>query len=150
MLHIVAVISVFTNCWMMGFTSSLFTWIGEKIGDLGLFALIVGWEHIMLLIKYVMSTSMSPLPKSVRDAMKREQYELDKQRNTLMQERRQQHFDDEDGMGSSLRSHHRKSFSPSSHGSMRFRSKFEKAVADDDNESTFSCRSARSLRATQI
>jgi len=139
-LHIVAVISVLTNCWLMGFTSSQFTWIGQKIGDLGLFALIVGWEHIMLLIKYVMSSSMSPLPKSVRDAMKQEQYELDKQRNTLMQERRQQQFDDDDGIGSSMR--FRKSCSPSG-SSMRFRkscspkhagfrSKFDKAVAEED------------------
>ena len=108
----------------------------------------------MLLVKYIMSASMSPLPKSVRDAMKREQYELDKQRNTLMQERRQQHVDDDDGMGSSsTRFYHRKSVSPSgqscSSSKMRFRSKFEKAVADDcdDERSTLSCRSARSLRA---
>ena len=45
----------------------------------------VGWEHNVLLIKYVMSTSMSPFPKSVRDAMKRQQYERDMQRNTLME-----------------------------------------------------------------
>ena len=90
-LHIVAVISVLTNCWLIGFTSPQFLDLldGENgIGDLGLFALVVGWEHIMLLIKYVMSTSMSPFPKSVRDAMKRQQYETDKQRNTLMLERR--------------------------------------------------------------
>jgi hypothetical protein len=95
LLHIVAVISVLTNCWLMGFTSSQFTWIADKIGYIGLFAVIVAWEHIMLLIKYVMSTSMSPLPKSVRDAMKREQHELDKQRTTSMQERRVQQAEDE-------------------------------------------------------
>ena len=89
-LHVVAVISVLTNCWLMGFTSSQFYWIKEQITEVGLFAVIVVWEHIMLLIKYVMTTSISSLPKTVRDAMKREQYELNKQRNTLMQERRQQ------------------------------------------------------------
>ena len=120
-LHIVAVISVLTNCWLMGFTNSQFTWIGEQVGEVGLFALIVGWEHIMLLIKYIMTTSMSPLPKSVRDAMKREQYELDKQRNTLMQERRQQQVEDDEN-GSSFRFSRAERKSP--------RSKFEKAVAE--------------------
>jgi hypothetical protein len=89
-LHVVAVISVLTNCWLMGFTSSQFYWIKEQITEVGLFAVIVVWEHIMLLIKYIMSTSISPLPKPVRDAMKREQYTLDQQRTTLMQVRRQQ------------------------------------------------------------
>jgi Calcium-activated chloride channel len=89
-LHIVAVISVLTNCWLMGFLSSQFYWIKEEITEIGLFAVVVVWEHIMLLIKYIMSNSISPLPKTVRDAMKREQYVLDQQRTTLMQERRQQ------------------------------------------------------------
>jgi Calcium-activated chloride channel len=89
-LHIVAVISVLTNCWLMGFLSSQFYWIKEEITEIGLFAVVVVWEHIMLLIKYIMSNSISPLPKTVRDAMKREQYILDQQRTTLMQERRQQ------------------------------------------------------------
>lgn len=106
-LHIVAVISVLTNCLLIGFTSSQVNWIADSLGEVGLFALIVGWEHVMLLIKYIMSTSMSPFPKSVRDAMKREQYELDKQRNTLMHERRkqqQQHEDDaENGRQFSIR-----------------------------------------------
>ena len=120
-LHIVAVISVLTNCWLMGFTSSQFYWIKEQISEVGLFAVIVVWEHIMLLIKYVMTTSISSLPKTVRDAMKREQYELNKQRNTLMQERRQQQqqlLNDEmnnnnlippctDGGGGSISSSHR-------------------------------------------
>lgn len=107
-LHIVAVISVLTNCWLMGFTSSQFEWMkkntegeggNEKSSterDLGLFMLIVGWEHIMLLIKYVMSNSVSHLPKSVRDAMKRERYEIDKQRKGLMQERRKHQQQNED------------------------------------------------------
>lgn len=93
-LHIVAVISVLTNCWMMGFTNALFVKIGESIGEVGLFAIIVAWEHVMLLIKYVMETSISPLPKIVKDAIKREQFELDQQRNTSMrlrQGRRSQH-----------------------------------------------------------
>ena len=91
LLHIVAVISILTNCWLMGFTSSQFTWIGEQVGELALFTIVVAWEHVMLLIKYIMQSSMSPLPKSVRDAMKREQYEINQQRTALMMERRLQH-----------------------------------------------------------
>jgi hypothetical protein len=93
LLHIVAVISVLTNCWLIGFASSQFDSLKAKIGELGLFAIIVCWEHVMLLIKYIMSTSMSDLPKTVRDAVKRDQHELDKQRNALMRERRVMHDD---------------------------------------------------------
>lgn len=35
LLHIVVVIAVLTNCWLMGFTHSQFLWIGEKVGTLG-------------------------------------------------------------------------------------------------------------------
>jgi anoctamin-10 len=91
LLHIVAVISILTNCWLMGFTSSSFYRIREKGGDIALFTVVVAWEHVMLLIKYIMQTSMSPLPKSVRDAIKREQHEKDKQRNSTMLARRLQH-----------------------------------------------------------
>lgn len=84
LLHIVAVISVLTNCWLMGFTNSLFIGLGNNkhIGEVGLFAIIVGWEHFMLLIKYVLETSISRLPQSVREALRREQHELEKERNT--------------------------------------------------------------------
>ena len=99
LLHIVAVISILTNCWLIGFTSSQFTRIGEQVGMIGLFAIVVAWEHIMLLIKYVMQTTISPLPKSVRDAMKREQYEINQQRNSSMMARRLQHQREEDKRG---------------------------------------------------
>lgn len=95
-LHIVAVISVLTNCWLMGFTSSVFIEIGNNVGQLGLFAIVVGWEHIMLLIKYVMQKTISPLPKSVRDALKREEYELEQQRSNSIRVRRLQYQRDED------------------------------------------------------
>lgn len=91
LLHIVAVISVLTNCWLMGFTSSQLTWIGEKVGQLALFAFVVAWEHVMLLIKYIIQTNMSPLPRSVRDSVKREQYEMSQQRTASMMARRLQH-----------------------------------------------------------
>ena len=91
LLHIVSVISILTNCWLMGFTSSQFTWIGDTAGYIALFSVVVAWEHIMLLIKYIMQSTISPLPKSVRDVVKREQYEIDQQRNAVMMARRLQH-----------------------------------------------------------
>jgi len=87
LLHIVAVISVLTNCWLMGFTTSTFIKLADKIGEVGVFALVVGWEHVMLLVKYVMQKSTSTLPKSVRDDIKRKQYELNQQRNSNMRVR---------------------------------------------------------------
>jgi hypothetical protein len=81
LLHIVAVISVLTNCWLIAFTSFP---LREEIGQLGLFTIVVAWEHVMLLIKYVMQTSMSPLPKVVRDKLKREQHSREKERYHAM------------------------------------------------------------------
>jgi len=92
LLHIVAVVSVLTNCWLVGFTTETFKRIGDVVGQVGLFGIIVGWEHIMLLIKYIMQNSISPLPISVKDALKREQHNLELQRSeSMMQARRQQH-----------------------------------------------------------
>ena len=88
LLHIVVVISVLTNCWLMGFTHSNFLWIGEKAGTVGLFAFVVGFEHCMLLIKYVMHATCSSLPRSVRDEIKREQHRQARQRNVTMQEKK--------------------------------------------------------------
>lgn len=97
LLHIVAVISVLTNCWLMGFTTSTFLNIGKAVGQVGLFAIVVGWEHVMLLIKYIMHNSISQLPKSVRDAMKREQHNIEMQRSdSMMQARRLQHQREEE------------------------------------------------------
>jgi len=93
LLHIVAVISVLTNCWLVGFTTGLFRSFQnpETISQVGLFAIVVCWEHVMLLIKYIMQASISPFPRSVRDAMKREQHELEQQRSSSMRSRRLQH-----------------------------------------------------------
>jgi hypothetical protein len=96
LLHIVVVISILTNCWLMGFTSSQLYWIAEEFSEIALFAVVVCWEHIMLLLKYILSTSISPFPKSVRDAMKREQHEADLQQNALMRTRRLQHQREDD------------------------------------------------------
>jgi hypothetical protein len=106
LLHIVAVISVLTNCWLMGFTNKQFLWIGEQVGEVGLFAIVVGWEHIMLLVKYVMDTTISALPKSVRDDMKREQYQTDQQRNSVLQDRRSQHHREMGSTGGSENGNH--------------------------------------------
>lgn len=84
LLHIVAVISVLTNCWLIVYTNSEFIWLGDQTSSVGLF---VTSEHVMLLVGYIMMTSISKMPKSVRDAMKREKHELDEQRNSSMRSR---------------------------------------------------------------
>lgn len=84
LLHIVVVIAVLTNCWLIAFTAADFRWIAEEVGEFGLFAFVVAWEHVMLLIKYVMQTNISPLPKNIRDQMKREQHSLDVEKYTSM------------------------------------------------------------------
>lgn len=84
LLHIVAVISILTNCWLIVYTNSWVIRLGEKIGQVFLF---VTSEHVMLLIGYTMLTSISKMPKCVRDAMKREKHQLDEQRNASMRTR---------------------------------------------------------------
>jgi len=81
-LHIVTVIAVLTNCWLMGFTNEAISSLATSISTLGLFAIVVGWEHIMLLIKYVMQTSISHLPKSVREEIQREEVRIARKRNS--------------------------------------------------------------------
>jgi hypothetical protein len=82
LVHIVAVVSVLTNCWLMGFTNS--GWIKDQVGNLGMFTIVVAWEHIMLLIKYVMDVTISPLPRSVQETLKREQHLLERQRQSTL------------------------------------------------------------------
>ena len=84
LVHIVAVIAVLTNCWLMGFTNSNFAGLKESVGNIGIFAIVVVWEHIMLLIKYVMQVTTSPLPRSVQDTLKREQHLLERQRQLTL------------------------------------------------------------------
>ena len=50
-LHIVTVISILTNCSLMALTSNLGNTIKERIGDVGLFFVVVGWEHCKYLFK---------------------------------------------------------------------------------------------------
>ena len=67
--------------------SSQFHFVKEVFGNLGVFAVVVGWEHIMLFIKYLMHSLISPYPVSVRDAMNKEEYERTLKRHTNLRER---------------------------------------------------------------
>ena len=80
-LHIVSVIAILTNCWLMGFTNAQVYSLSTSVSEIGLFAIVVIWEHLMLLIKYIMQASTHKLPKSVRDMMAKEQYEQEQKRN---------------------------------------------------------------------
>jgi anoctamin-8 len=80
LLHVVSVLGVLTNCWLIATTNSNFAKLAEQVGETATFVIIVAWEHIMLLIKYTMTATISPLPKEVRDEMKRKQYEIDQER----------------------------------------------------------------------
>jgi hypothetical protein len=84
LLHIVAVIGVLTNCWLIAFTNADFIEVTESVGAMGIFVIVVGWEHLMLLIKYVMQSVISPLPRSVRDEIKRDQHHQEQQRYSTM------------------------------------------------------------------
>ena len=79
-LHIVTVIAVLTNCSLMAFTSSQFNGMKEKIGILGVFALAIGWEHFMLLIKYIMQLTVTVMPKKVEIEMNRKKYHQERDR----------------------------------------------------------------------
>lgn len=87
-LHIVSVIAILTNCWLMGFTNSQLHSLAKTIDDIGLFAIVVGWEHVMLLIKYVMQASTHKLPKSVRDKLAKEQYDQERKRTSSMRQKK--------------------------------------------------------------
>jgi hypothetical protein len=84
LLHIVAVVAVLTNCTLIAFTNSDFIHLTEDVGNMGIFVIVVGWEHLMLLIKYVMQSVISPLPKSVRDKLKSEQHQQETERYSAM------------------------------------------------------------------
>ena len=79
-LHIVTVIAILTNCSLMAFTSSQFNGLKEKIGILGVFALAIGWEHFMLLIKYILQLTVSGLPPKVEIEMNRKKYQQERDR----------------------------------------------------------------------
>lgn len=84
LLHIVAVIAVLTNCFLIAFTSEDFKWLAGQFGNVGIFSIVVMWEHVMLLIKFIMQNTISRFPKSVRDEIKRERHRLDQQKYSTM------------------------------------------------------------------
>lgn len=79
-LHIVTVIAILTNCALMALTTSQLEWLGERIGMLGVFALSIGVEHFLLLVKYIMQLSVSRLPSSVENEMKKKKYDQERKR----------------------------------------------------------------------
>jgi len=78
LLHIIAVIAVLTNCWLVAITNHEFRMVAEKIGSTLTVFLVVSWEHVMLLIKYLMGTTISKLPKEIRDEIRARQHDFEK------------------------------------------------------------------------
>ncbi len=79
-LHVVTVIAILTNCSLMALTSSQFSWLANEIGTLGVFALAIGWEHLMLLVKYIMQLTVSRMPQNVQDEIRRKKYDQERKR----------------------------------------------------------------------
>lgn len=69
----------------MVLSSSQFQHIRSIYGAVGLFAVIVAWEHVMLLIKYLMQTMISPYSKSVLIQLKREENKSLRERHQHLQ-----------------------------------------------------------------
>jgi hypothetical protein len=85
-LHIVTVIAVLTNCTLMALTSSTIdeTLDKYKIGTLGAFALAIGWEHLMLLLKYILQLTVSTIPSDVQNQIKRKKFDQERMRYTTL------------------------------------------------------------------
>ena len=62
----------------MTLTSSQFHGLLEKIGALGCFALAIGWEHFMLLVKYVLFCTVSNLPRHVQNKINKKKYDQER------------------------------------------------------------------------
>ena len=88
-LHIVTVLAVLTNCGLMAFTSNFVRSLIPLIGDWGLLLVIVGWEHLMLFVKYWMQCSFSAYPQSVKNDMKRERFNNSKRRASIMRAKKE-------------------------------------------------------------
>lgn len=81
----VTVISILTNCSLMVLSSSQFQYIRSAYGAIGLFAVIVAWEHVMLIVKYLMQTLISPYSKSVLIQLKKEENKSLRERHQHLQ-----------------------------------------------------------------
>jgi len=81
-LHIVTVIGILTNCSLMALTSSSFSDLRKEssMGLLGVFALAIGWEHLMLLLKYILQLTVSTMPASVDNEIKKKKYDQERKR----------------------------------------------------------------------
>ena len=79
-LHIVTVLAVMTNCALMATTSHLVLRIAEAVGWLAMTGIMVGIEHILLLVKYFLQVGINPFPESVRSEMKKESWKRSKRR----------------------------------------------------------------------
>lgn len=79
-LHIVTVIAILTNCALMALTTSQFSWLGDKLGKLGVFAISIGVEHFLLLVKYIMQLTASRMPSSVDIEIKKKKYDQERKR----------------------------------------------------------------------
>ena len=80
-LHIVTVIAVLTNCALIAVTSNFFGWISDSIGSVGVVFICIAWEHVMLLVKYIIQSSTNKLPREVIDSMKEEKIKAARRRN---------------------------------------------------------------------
>lgn len=87
-LHIVTVIGILTNCSLMALTSSVFSGLVNKMGMLGVFALAIGWEHLMLLLKYIMQLTVSTMPTGVQNEIKKKKYDQERKLMKAKKERR--------------------------------------------------------------
>eukprot|EP00592_Proboscia_alata_P013262 CAMPEP_0194388778 /NCGR_PEP_ID=MMETSP0174-20130528/100341_1 /TAXON_ID=216777 /ORGANISM="Proboscia alata, Strain PI-D3" /LENGTH=336 /DNA_ID=CAMNT_0039180383 /DNA_START=1377 /DNA_END=2384 /DNA_ORIENTATION=- len=88
-LNVVTVVAVLTNCALMAISSSQFIMLREKIGDVSMLFVVIGLEHVMLFIKYIFHTSLTSMPKSVLDSMKKERYEINKKRNSCIRAKKE-------------------------------------------------------------
>uniref|UniRef100_A0A7S0G9H2 Anoctamin transmembrane domain-containing protein n=1 Tax=Proboscia inermis TaxID=420281 RepID=A0A7S0G9H2_9STRA len=88
-LNVVTVVAVLTNCALMAISSSQFIKLREKIGDVSMLFVVIGLEHVMLFIKYILHTSLTSMPKSVLDSMKKERYEINKKRNSSIRAKKE-------------------------------------------------------------
>jgi hypothetical protein len=83
-LHIVTVIAILTNCSLMALTSSVFDPLDRKLGTLGVYALAIGWEHLMLLLKYIMQLTVSTIPVDVKNQIKKKKFDQERTRYTTL------------------------------------------------------------------
>jgi len=119
-LHIVSVMGILTNCSLVALTSSQFHPILKAYGNMGLFGVIVGWQHIMFLIKYLMHAYCSPYPKSVLEDIERKGQEKKIKRNSSLRAkkgRRSSHYSSNGGAEPQLSPFRNESYNNSSDGS---------------------------------